>query len=77
MESRGLMSAKQLDILLGLDIPNDQLFYAPLEWMLVRCNQAADEGVLLADNATKSSILREYIFLRNAFAHIGNIIEGR
>lgn len=77
MESRGLMSTKQLDILLKLDLPNDKLFYAPLEWMLVRCNQAADEGVLLADNATKSSILREYIFLRNAFADIGNMIEGR
>lgn len=77
MESRGLMSTRQLDILLGLNLPSDQLFSAPLEWMLLRCNQAADEGILMSDNATKSSILREYIFLRNAYGNIGNMIEGR
>ena len=79
MESRGLMSSKQLDILLGLgtDLPREQLFSAPLEWMIVRCNQASDEGVLMADTATKGSILREFMSLRNAFAKIGNTIEGR
>ncbi len=77
MESRGLMSSKQLDILLGMDLPNDQLFSAPLEWMLVRCNQAADDGVLMSDTAAKGAILKEFMFLRNAFANIGNTIEGR
>jgi hypothetical protein len=44
MESRGLMSAKQLEILLELDLPNDQLFSAPLDWMVIRCNKAMDNG---------------------------------
>lgn len=77
MESRGLMSPKQLDILLSLDLPLEQLFSAPLEWMIMRCNQAVDEGILPSDNATKSAILRTYIDLRNAFASIINLTAGR
>jgi len=77
MESRGLMSSKQLGILLGMDLPSDKLFYAPLEWMMIRVNQASDEGILMSDTATKGSILKEYMFLRNGFANIGNTIEGR
>ena len=77
MESRGLMSSRQLYMLLGTDLPSNQLFSAPLEWAMLRCNKASDEGVLMADNATKSSILREFMSLRNAFDKIGNTIEGR
>ena len=36
MESRGLMSAEQLEVLENLELPNDQLFNAPLEWMMIR-----------------------------------------
>mmetsp|Transcript_15997 Transcript_15997/g.26249 ORF Transcript_15997/g.26249 Transcript_15997/m.26249 type:complete len:108 (-) Transcript_15997:444-767(-) len=75
MESRGLMSSRQLYMLLGTDLPSNQLFSAPLEWAMLRCNKASDEGVLMADNATKSSILREFMSLRNAFDKIGNTIE--
>lgn len=77
MESRGLMSSNQLKILLEMDIPNDQLHSAPFEWMMIRTNKAMDEGVLLADNATKGALLREFMFLRNAYTTIGNLIEGR
>jgi len=77
MESRGLMSSTQLKILLDMDISNEQLHSAPLEWMMIRTNQAMDENVLLADNATKSALLREFMSLRNAYANIGNLIEGR
>ncbi len=77
MESRGLMSTKQLEILLELDLPNDQLFSAPLDWMVIRCNQAMDKGILYSDNATKSAILKDVTSLRNAFASINNLIAGR
>lgn len=77
MESRGLMSTKQLEILLELDLPNDQLFSAPLDWMVIRCNQAMDKGILYSDNATKSAILKDVTTLRNAFASINNLIAGR
>lgn len=77
MESRGLMSTKQLEILLELDLPNDQLFSAPLDWMVIRCNQAMDKGILYNDNATKSAILKDVTTLRNAFASINNLIAGR
>ncbi|KAL7493249.1 hypothetical protein ACHAWT_002298 [Skeletonema menzelii] len=77
MESRGLMSSRQLYMLLGTDLPSNQLFSAPLEWAMLRCNKASDEGVLMADNATKSSILREFMSLRNAFDKIGNTIQNR
>lgn len=77
MESRGLMSTKQLEILLELDLPNDQLFSAPLDWMVIRCNQAMDKGFLYNDNATKSAILKDVTTLRNAFASINNLIAGR
>lgn len=77
MESRGLMSTKQLEILLELDLPNDQLFSAPLDWMVIRCNQAMDKGLLYSDNATKSAILKDVATLRNAFASINNLIAGR
>ena len=77
MESRGLMSTKQLEILLELDLPNDQLFSAPLDWIVIRCNQAMDKGILYNDNATKSAILKDVTTLRNAFASINNLIAGR
>ena len=77
MESRGLMSTKQLEILLEFDLPNDQLFSAPLDWMVIRCNQAMDKGILYSDNATKSAILKDVTTLRNAFASINNLIAGR
>lgn len=77
MESRGLMTDEQLGILLNLDLPNDQLFTAPLEWMMIRTNQAISEGILMPDNATKSSILAEYRTLRDSYAAIGGKISGR
>jgi len=77
MESRGLMNEKQRLILLDLKLTNDQLFIAPLEWMMIRSNRAVAEGTLDSDNATKSTLLREYMFLRNAYCAISDKLDGR
>ena len=77
MASRGLMSDKQLKLLQSLDLPSDQLFIAPLEWMMIRSNKAADEGILYSDNATKGTLLREYSSLRDSYVAISNKLDGR
>lgn len=76
MESRGLMSPKQLESLLRADVPSNQLFSGPLEWMMLRSNQAMDEGVLRSDDV-RSALLAEYISLRSAFTDVGNLLDGR
>ena len=59
MQSRGLMTAKQLEVLQSLDVPRDKLQAAPLEWMMVRAIQAMDSGDLAGDTATKGRFLKQ------------------
>lgn len=77
MESRGLMTARQLDVFNSLELPTDQLFTAPLEWMMIRSNRAMDEGVLASDTSTKGTLLRQLTSIRGSYCAISDKTSGR
>jgi len=51
MESRGLITSKQFEALQDLDLPNDQLHSACLEWIMVRVNRGMDRGVVAGESS--------------------------
>ncbi|OEU15915.1 hypothetical protein FRACYDRAFT_240610 [Fragilariopsis cylindrus CCMP1102] len=69
MESRGLMTARQLDVFI--------LFTAPLEWMMIRSIRAMDEGVLASDTSTKGMLLRQLTSIRSSYCAISDRTSGR
>ena len=77
MESRGLMTARQLDVFNSLELPTDQLFTAPLEWMMIRSIRAMDEGVLASDTSTKGMLLRQLTSIRGSYCAISDRTSGR
>ena len=77
MESRGLMTLSQLQTLKSLEIPNDQLHAAPLQWMMIRVNQAMDQGIVASDTATKGQFLQSTMKMTNSFASIQDKLAGR
>ena len=80
MESRGLMTAKQLEILLEVEhqeYTNEQLCNAPLQWIMVRSIKAMEDGILASDTATKGVLLKDIGFLRNANAAVSSKLSAR
>lgn len=78
MESRGLMTRKELEVLQNLDVTSDRLFIAPLEWMILRYNKAAKNAVLDGiDPPTKGHLLKQMVDIREHQASISNSIDGR
>ena len=77
MESRGMMTKSQLKVLQSLDVSDDQLKLAPLEWMLIRPIQAMDEGIMAGDTATKGMCLKQMGKLRDSYMAIPNKLAGR
>lgn len=77
MESRGLMTEKQLGVIQRMKVGNDQLYHAPLEWMMIRSTQAMDSGVLASDTATKGVLLKEMTSMRSAARSISDKLNGR
>mmetsp|Transcript_26571 Transcript_26571/g.63276 ORF Transcript_26571/g.63276 Transcript_26571/m.63276 type:complete len:487 (-) Transcript_26571:1741-3201(-) len=76
MKTRGLMTAKQLEILQDIDVPPDQLHFAPLEWMMIRTNLAIDQGIL-RDDEVKRQLLSDLRQLKNYQASIESELAGR
>lgn len=77
MESRGLMTTQQLKVLQEMKLPDDSLYNAPLNWIMIRSNQAMSEGILAGDTATKGMLLKEMVFMRTAARDISNKLSGR
>mmetsp|Transcript_14770 Transcript_14770/g.31531 ORF Transcript_14770/g.31531 Transcript_14770/m.31531 type:complete len:573 (+) Transcript_14770:66-1784(+) len=77
MNSRGIMTIKELEALQSLKVPNDRLFLAPLEWMMIRSIKAVDDGILPGDNATKGQLMNQMVAIRNKQDSISNKIDGR
>jgi hypothetical protein len=77
MESRGLMTSQQRDVIQRVKVANDQLYHAPLEWMMIRSNQAMANGVLASDTATKGVLLKEITSMRNSARSISDKLNGR
>ena len=77
MAGRGLMSERQLDVLQGLDLAENKLFMAPLEWMMIRTNSAMNSGIVAGDTATKGALLREHAAIRQALYTISDRVDGR
>ncbi|CAJ1956769.1 unnamed protein product [Cylindrotheca closterium] len=77
MESRGLMTSRQLKVLEELTVAPNQLYHAPLEWMVIRANQAMDKGVLADEDAVRSALLAEVRSMRNSARDISDKLEGR
>ena len=78
MTSRGILTVPQLDLLTSLEgkVPSHELYYAPLEWMMIRINQAMDQGILAGDTATKGKFLDQTSRLRGDSA-LGEKLAGR
>jgi predicted membrane chloride channel (bestrophin family) len=77
MASRGLITSRQLEVLQSLDVPNNELHAAPLEWMMIRANGAMQNGTLAGDAATKRQLLQEMTELRATYATIDDELAGR
>lgn len=77
MESRDLMTAKQLEVLQSSSLSKEQLFTAPLEWMMIRSNRAMADGVLAGDTATKGMLLKQTVSIRSAQRSISDKLDGR
>ena len=77
MASRGLMTSKQLECLLQLDLPEDQRHSACIEWMMVRTDQGIEDGTLISDAAHRQMLIAYICNLRGTFASIGDKLDGR
>ena len=77
MASRGLMTSKQLEVLLQLDLPEDQRHSACVEWMMVRTDRAIEDGTLISDAAHRQMLIANICTLRSTFATIGDKLDGR
>jgi predicted membrane chloride channel (bestrophin family) len=77
MASRGLITSRQLEVLQSLDVPNNELHSAPLEWMMIRANGAMQNGTMAGDTATKGQLLKQMIELRATCATIDDKVAGR
>jgi predicted membrane chloride channel (bestrophin family) len=77
MASRGFLTSRQLEVLQSLDVPNNALHSAPLEWMMIRANGAMQNGTLAGDVATKGQLLKQMIELRATYAEIDDKLAGR
>jgi predicted membrane chloride channel (bestrophin family) len=77
MSDRGLMTSRQLEVLQSLDVPNNELHNAPLQWMMIRANRAIQNGTLAGDNATKSQLLKQITELRATYTAISDKLAGR
>lgn len=60
-----------------MDLPNDALYNAPLEWMIVRSNQAMQQGILAGDTATKGRLLAIASSMRDSARAVSDKISGR
>jgi len=77
MASRGLMDSKQLDVLKNLDLPEDQLHIAPMEWMIIRTDRGISDGTLISDAAHRQMLLGQMATLRCTYAMIKDKLDGR
>jgi hypothetical protein len=77
MSDRGLMTSRQLEVLQSLDVPNNELHNAPLQWMMIQANRAIQNGTLAGDNATKSQLLKQITELRATYTAISDKLAGR
>ena len=60
-----------------MDIPGHDLYHAAIEWMIIRCNRAMEEGTLSNDTATKLRLLSIASSMRVAAREISDYLSGR
>ena len=77
LESRGLMNSRQLEVLLSSRLERDQLFSAPLEWLMIRANKAMEQGHMATDTSTKTLLLNHIVALRDKSRAITDKQAGR
>ena len=64
MVQRGMMTQKQLNVLEGLNTRDDDKYHACLEWMMVRCWQGMEEGVLKHSNPLSHQLMEKMCQVR-------------
>jgi len=77
MASRGIITYKQLQALLDMDLPENQRHSAVLEWMMIRADQAMTDGTFVSDPAHRQYIISKICDLRTTCAAISDKIAGR
>lgn len=77
MQSRGVISAEQCDILQNVDVPKNSLYHVPLEWMIIKVTNAMASGTVAGDTATKGQFLTQTRMLRNDPSNLQSKLAGR
>jgi len=76
MAARGLMTAKQLETLKGLDLPKNQRHNACVEWMMERAWRGIEDGTMRTDS-TAYMLQAAMLALRGTYATIGDALSTR
>lgn len=71
MASRGLMTSRQLRVLQSLDIPDNQLHSACVEWMMIRANQGMADGTVCNPSEVRLRLLDQMGQLRGQYDAVG------
>lgn len=77
MASRGLMTSRQLKVLQGLDLPDNQRHNACLEWMMIRAWKGIDDGTLRKEPSFSQRLMDQMCQLRGTYAGVGDKLSVR
>ena len=77
MATRGLMTSRQLRVLQSLDLPDNQLHNACVEWMMIRANQGMHDGTLCNASEVRLRLLDQMGQLRAQYDAVGGKLSCR
>jgi hypothetical protein len=77
MASRGLMTSRQLAVLKGLNVPDNQRHNACVEWMLIRAWQGIRDGTLPSEPSLSHLLMDLITRLRATYASSGDKLTCR
>ena len=77
LASRGLMTSRQLQVLEGLDVSENQRHNACIEWMMIRAWQGIDDGTLRSNNSLSDRLMDQMCKLRGTYSSIGDKVSCR
>jgi hypothetical protein len=80
MVAAGILTGRQKETLQQLDsnlLPVDQRHNACLEWTLIRCQRARQEGILTGGTGLEQVLLDRVCALRGSYASLDDLLDGR
>lgn len=77
MAARGLMTSKQLETLQSLDLPENQIHNACLQWMMERAWRGIDDGTIRGEFGTMGQLQQTMLTLRATYGTISDALSTR